>query len=943
MAGLRRYPNISINASPLGMRASLLASKFPDDNTEEIYKDIMWPPEAVEVLATAGAQTQGSDDHTVYGGVSRPAYEASSSASFASATSVNISVPTGTSAGDLLVVALYQNNDDRTVNSVPAGWTNDPVGNVDSGGSPADIRATYYWKFYDRNDPTSYTFGFSGSTSGLAQMVRVSGVDRTDSFGPIESGTFTAATTFTLEDLTPGTEYNVHNFYLGMVGADHTASVGTYFTTTDPLITKSAEAVDTGTFIYGGVFTADLEESGGVLTGHNVTTAASQRIVYAEFFIRGKDAPQVEGAAGGQTSDATSHNIPAAVGPDRVDTIYQVTTNNNLTVTLPAGVTTGDLMVIALYIPNVTSTVTAEPTGWTKLSGSMVTAGSGGGDDLQANLWYKVHDGSESDPAWTFGGSPPAVIAAGAVYRNVSASFFGSTAQTSTSTANQAITGFDTEDDSALVFAIGGVDHNANVADMWTPATSWTELREDRHTATDFYTMVAERRFGAREDPTSTQTFTTATNIRSILFHVVMTPERPINVIATAGGMTDDETSHAVSLGITITHVGGAQTNNGTTHEVTAGVTVTETVGALTLDATTHAVAFGITIAGVAAAQTNDTTAPAIGAGITVPVTVGDQTNAGTTSTITLGVTVDATDGEQTSGTTSHAIAFGMEVVGVAATQTNDTTSHAVALGITIAGAVGDMALGTTAPAIAYGVTVDATDGEQTNNTTTVEAGSDMVVQATTGDTTLNATTHAVAFGMTVAGVAAAQTNDTTTPLLGVGVTVVSTAGAETNNGATSEVTYGVTVGALVADMLLGLTTHTITTAPPVNVEAVVGTMQQASQSHLVSFGVTVGHVADVQTNAVTTHSVQFGTMVAATAGVANANATLHQILLGVTVAASAGGLSLTTTSVEIVISSGPAFVPQLGTISGPRRSGSIVGSLSVTGSVVRSGGKVPV
>lgn len=66
-----------------------------------------------------------------------------------------------------------------------------------------------------------------------------------------------------------------------------------------------------------------------------------------------------------------------------------------LTVNMPAGVTTGDLLIIVAYLEADTNTWTAAPSGYTLVQGGANTGG------FNVNMWYKIAGASESSATLT--------------------------------------------------------------------------------------------------------------------------------------------------------------------------------------------------------------------------------------------------------------------------------------------------------------------------------------------------------------------------------------------------------------------------------------------------------------------------------------------------------------------------------------------------------------
>lgn len=98
-------------------------------------------------------------------------YVASSSAGAATgAASITITKPTGTLAGDVLVVALTANKNPWTV---PSGWTQLQMG--EASGTTA-FRSYLYWKLAGGSEPSSYQFsGSDGASPLVGTMIAIRG------------------------------------------------------------------------------------------------------------------------------------------------------------------------------------------------------------------------------------------------------------------------------------------------------------------------------------------------------------------------------------------------------------------------------------------------------------------------------------------------------------------------------------------------------------------------------------------------------------------------------------------------------------------------------------------------------------------------------------------------------------------------------------------------
>ena len=158
------------------------------------------------------------------------------------------------------------------------------------------------------------------------------------------------------------------------------------------------------------------------------------------------------------------YRYAAAGGGIPVVEAFQTTTGvNNITVTAPAGITSGEMLLILISIDGSAGSVST-PAGWTEL-----TVESGGG--CYNYTFYKISDGTETDV--TIVGATTGNKAA--FYIRVSASSIDVSGTSSSSTGfSHAITEVTTTVDNCLAFYSLAFD-GADTTSLNVSGTGWSE------------------------------------------------------------------------------------------------------------------------------------------------------------------------------------------------------------------------------------------------------------------------------------------------------------------------------------------------------------------------------------------------------------------------------------------------------------------------------------
>jgi hypothetical protein len=112
------------------------------------------------------------------------------------ATTLAVSRPTGTQAGDVLVAQVVVKG--TVTITAPAGWTQI--------GSPVDgtgVRVATYWRVAATGDPTSWTFTLASKAQAAGGITAYTGVDPVYPVDVTATRIGAASTTHTLESVTP--------------------------------------------------------------------------------------------------------------------------------------------------------------------------------------------------------------------------------------------------------------------------------------------------------------------------------------------------------------------------------------------------------------------------------------------------------------------------------------------------------------------------------------------------------------------------------------------------------------------------------------------------------------------------------------------------------------------------------------------------------------------
>jgi hypothetical protein len=355
----------------------------------------------------------------------------------ATATGGNVTpgLPAGTAVNDVLICVVESRDN---VAHTMTGWTQ-----LNTGTSGAGHRASLFWRRATGGDPTTVTHTAGGGIG--ARIIAFRGVSTTTAFDVANSFTVSAS-----DDDVEAAAITTVTANTMLVFTQHMAE------------SYSGVGTPTGSSPWTHAFLTEYDPSGGTndltISAHYGLRAAtgSQPALQVGFTPTGGNA-------------GVSHGAQLALRPAGTATA--------LTINVPAGTTTGDVMVAAIALKTSSITITP-PAGWTSLN----RVNQAAGDPNAQELFYRVATGSEpASYTWNFSAAVFGAVGGVVSYRGVDTSspidVYGGnvTASATTHTA----TGVTTTTSNAMVVTA----HSFASAETWTPPAGMTE-RVDRASIT---------------------------------------------------------------------------------------------------------------------------------------------------------------------------------------------------------------------------------------------------------------------------------------------------------------------------------------------------------------------------------------------------------------------------------------------------------------------------
>ena len=296
-------------------------------------------------------------------------YQGGSSSSASHASAVDVALPVGAAAGDLLV-ARVANRGNIAASVGSTGWTE--AGSTHSAGL---LKGTVLYKFVSVDEPTSYEFEVSGRSSVVVSLSAFRGVDAQD---PIDA-------------------------YVGQAHGNST-SFGT-----PSLTTSAADDVVAwfGTQLWSGTACPDSSVTppdGFHETDDGCLTSADDGLSFDAAYRRVGAAGTYSGWTG--SSAITATNLvqalalrPAGAGASsvvhRATTTAQSSDATALTLTVPASTVAGDVMVARVAGRNHVAAELTAPKGWTLMRYDHST--------YAVSSWILVRVATSDEPrSWTF-------------------------------------------------------------------------------------------------------------------------------------------------------------------------------------------------------------------------------------------------------------------------------------------------------------------------------------------------------------------------------------------------------------------------------------------------------------------------------------------------------------------------------------------------------------
>ena len=393
--------------------------------------------------------------------------------------SINPSIPTG-SAGDMLIALVLVR--EEQANITVAGWNQYFLNSVNN------FKVAVFWRIATGGDPNIVTSGGTGSCRSLiARISRFSGVDAASPFetSPIQNQNWVQQNSTNIDSgIETTTVANAMAIVAGFVADNRTVS------------------------------NADASGDGYTESFDSTNTTGRDSAISLHYKLQGSpgDYNIDDWLLSGTVVDQ-NYGVMFALSPDSG-------AGSGLTINVPAGTTTDDVMVAAIAVRPSTVTL-LPPAGWT----SLIRTSQGAGNSNAQEIFYRIATATEP-ASYSWGFAVPITGAAGGVltYSGVDTAspfdmFAGNTTPSSTShTANSVTT---TVADVMLVSA-----HSFSSSMTWLPPGGMTER-------VDISSLIAPNAIGiALEMSDELQAIAGATGNRT----------------ATTGGNNDTGVAHLLGL-----------------------------------------------------------------------------------------------------------------------------------------------------------------------------------------------------------------------------------------------------------------------------------------------------------------------------------------------------------------------------------------------------------
>ena len=500
---------------------------------------------------------------------------------------INPSIPAG-SVNDLLIALVVTKEDDAGNAVAMPGWNTYYFAEYAGAPDNNELQVTIFWRLATGTDPNTITQS-GGACSGFGgQISRFSGVDTTQPFETVTPGVVNQAS----NNLDTGTITTTSATAMLLVAG---------FISNDRTVTEGAGWTQSFDFAYNdGGAKPDFDIT---LNYQLQTTAGTKSISNWNFSGGGND---------------ENFGVILALQPSAG--------SGGLTINVPAGTTTDDVMIAAISVRPSSSTITP-PAGWTSLN----RVDQGTGNSNAQEIFYRVATGSEpASYAWNFSGTITGAAGGISTYTGVDTSSpidaFGgnTTANGTTHTANSITTSVA---DAMVISA-----HSFSSAETWTPPGGMTEQIDIASLTTPDAAGISlemndvlQATAGATGDKTATAAGNTDTGVAQL---VALTPLVTASIVVTFTGTVDE--INAGSIFLTGTANGGpeaTQTYTGFNNSTITGQSITtSTNGTMVVDIIGGGDAGTFSSSGAHTVRWNEAANSATGASSTLQVATAGTT-----------------------------------------------------------------------------------------------------------------------------------------------------------------------------------------------------------------------------------------------------------------------------------------------------------------------------
>ena len=325
------------------------------------------------------------------------AFKTSTSATTgAGANSLSISAPSGLASGDVLICQIVANGASTAI-TAPGGWVQ-----IQRTPSTSSVVMASYYRLAGSNEPTSYTFNFDSPqpvTAGIADYTGVDPAHIIDAASSLYNPNTSTA------NFSQVTTTRTNDLLVALVGvtANTTVTPPPNFVerynlenSTSPT-GKTAVLSDMLEPVAGVTVVQPAQESSNV--GSNVTQLIALSPMTTSTATVTPSSTAITSSTPTQTMTPTNLGSIASKGQT---TASNGTGSTNLTIAVPTGLTSGDL-ILAQIVVNDAATLITPPTGWILILRTQSTS------SVAMGSYYKLAGNSEPvGYSFTFSSPQPA-------------------------------------------------------------------------------------------------------------------------------------------------------------------------------------------------------------------------------------------------------------------------------------------------------------------------------------------------------------------------------------------------------------------------------------------------------------------------------------------------------------------------------------------------------